>query len=450
MMMSGLEGVKTLLAKDKRLLEITLLFNGQNLKEQFPDLSREERAQMLRMARSLMARLDEGGHRGASPEAADLAAQRERAIQTEADRQFDEKENLLSEQLAEAPAPVLSTETPVTAEFLRDLKGLSADQVSSVESVKKQATPQRSFHLALKSLWMKVLSRQRSFHLALKSLWMKVLSRQSKNETVDKLSSNERRERRLYFAGIFAIVTVGILLIILQITWLPKPVLNWVFDKVSIDLNQSTKLATDDVPGIKGGANSVDSSGQLKAAAKVAESDTNPTDRVGGQIRNVPNDGVDAKPVMSNSEQPSELPNPVDSKNAIISTDEKIRDDPSTQDKEPLSATEAEYGSAIPPLSATGEPAVVMPEVKEQTNLVNVVSQEIPTASEGEGEAKPDEVRQVQLGLVKLGYKLRSIDGILGPRTRAAIRAYQQDHNLAVDGKVSTGLMQSLASFSDR
>jgi hypothetical protein len=431
-MMSGLEGVKILLAKDKRLLEMTLLFNGQNLKEQFPDLSREERAQVLRIARSLMVRLDEGGHQGASPEAADLAAQRERAIQTEADRQFDEKENLLSEQLAEAPAPVLSTESPVTAEFLRDLKGLSADQVSSTESVKKQATPQRSFHLALKSLWMKVLSRQ------------------PKNETVDKLSSNGRRERRLYFVGIFAIITVGILLIILQITWLPKPVLDWVFDKVSVDLNQSIKLATDDVPGIKGGANSVDSSGQLKAAARVAESDTNPTDRGSGQIHNVPNDGVDAKPVISNSEQPSELPNPADSKNAIISIDEKTRDSSSTQDKKPLSTTEAEYGSAVPPLSATGEPAVTIPEAKEQTNLVNVVSQEIQAASEGEGEAKPDEVRQVQLGLVKLGYELRSIDGILGPRTRAAIRAYQQDHNLAVDGKVSTGLMQSLASSSAR
>jgi peptidoglycan hydrolase-like protein with peptidoglycan-binding domain len=77
-------------------------------------------------------------------------------------------------------------------------------------------------------------------------------------------------------------------------------------------------------------------------------------------------------------------------------------------------------------------------------------SQEVQTAPEGEGEAKPDEVRQVQLGLVKLGYELGPIDGILGPRTRAAIRTYQQDHNLTVDGKISTGLMQSLASSSAR
>ena len=40
-----------------------------------------------------------------------------------------------------------------------------------------------------------------------------------------------------------------------------------------------------------------------------------------------------------------------------------------------------------------------------------------------------------QSGLKRIGYDPGPIDGILGPRTQAAIRAYQKDHGLAIDGR---------------
>ncbi len=42
-----------------------------------------------------------------------------------------------------------------------------------------------------------------------------------------------------------------------------------------------------------------------------------------------------------------------------------------------------------------------------------------------------------QSGLKRMGYDPGPIDGILGPRTQAAIRAYQKDHGLAIDGRPS-------------
>ena len=49
-------------------------------------------------------------------------------------------------------------------------------------------------------------------------------------------------------------------------------------------------------------------------------------------------------------------------------------------------------------------------------------------------------VSGTQSGLRELGYDPGPIDGILGPRTRAAIRAYQKDHRLAVDERPTRAL----------
>jgi hypothetical protein len=59
--------------------------------------------------------------------------------------------------------------------------------------------------------------------------------------------------------------------------------------------------------------------------------------------------------------------------------------------------------------------------------------------------AKPDpEVAMVQADLQELGYDPGPVDGILGTRTKAAIRAYQRDTGLAVDGRLSATLIDSL------
>ncbi len=53
-------------------------------------------------------------------------------------------------------------------------------------------------------------------------------------------------------------------------------------------------------------------------------------------------------------------------------------------------------------------------------------------------------VLDVQRELAERGYYQASIDGIVGPATRAAIGAYQSDAGLPVDGRVTQGLLDSL------
>jgi len=50
-------------------------------------------------------------------------------------------------------------------------------------------------------------------------------------------------------------------------------------------------------------------------------------------------------------------------------------------------------------------------------------------------------VAQVQRRLGELGYYHGVIGGIMGPQTRAAINAYEDAHNLVVDGTISPWLL---------
>ena len=54
-------------------------------------------------------------------------------------------------------------------------------------------------------------------------------------------------------------------------------------------------------------------------------------------------------------------------------------------------------------------------------------------------------IASTQSRLRDLGYDPGPIDGIMGPKTRAAIRQYQRDNSLAVDGRSSSRLNQHLA-----
>ncbi|MBI2994729.1 MAG: peptidoglycan-binding protein [Gammaproteobacteria bacterium] len=49
-------------------------------------------------------------------------------------------------------------------------------------------------------------------------------------------------------------------------------------------------------------------------------------------------------------------------------------------------------------------------------------------------------VAEIQSGLVRLGYNPGPVDGVLGSRTREAIRAYQRDRGLLVDGQATPEL----------
>ena len=56
----------------------------------------------------------------------------------------------------------------------------------------------------------------------------------------------------------------------------------------------------------------------------------------------------------------------------------------------------------------------------------------------------PEELVALQSLLSKAGYKVSIVDGVLGPETRAAVRAFQRDANLVEDGYATPGLLVQL------
>ena len=55
-----------------------------------------------------------------------------------------------------------------------------------------------------------------------------------------------------------------------------------------------------------------------------------------------------------------------------------------------------------------------------------------------------DEMKQLQQQLTALGYDAGPADGLSGKRTQAAIRSYQQAHELPMDGYASPSLLRHL------
>lgn len=62
--------------------------------------------------------------------------------------------------------------------------------------------------------------------------------------------------------------------------------------------------------------------------------------------------------------------------------------------------------------------------------------------------ARSELVAEAQGKLNELGYDAGSVDGQSGPRTRAAVAAFQRDHGLQPTGEISTGLMDQLAQVT--
>jgi len=55
-------------------------------------------------------------------------------------------------------------------------------------------------------------------------------------------------------------------------------------------------------------------------------------------------------------------------------------------------------------------------------------------------------VRDIQSGLQRLGYSPGPADGRMGPKTAAAIRQYQQDNDMSIDGQPSQAVLDSIRS----
>ncbi len=58
---------------------------------------------------------------------------------------------------------------------------------------------------------------------------------------------------------------------------------------------------------------------------------------------------------------------------------------------------------------------------------------------------KPEDVRRAQQELARLGYDVGAPDAVAGRRTVAAVKAFQRDAGLPVDGTITAGLLKALA-----
>ena len=67
-----------------------------------------------------------------------------------------------------------------------------------------------------------------------------------------------------------------------------------------------------------------------------------------------------------------------------------------------------------------------------------------PAYKGGSSAGGTSRVRDIQAGLQRLGYDPGAADGRMGPKTSAAIRKYQQDNGMTVDGKASQAVLDSI------
>lgn len=67
-----------------------------------------------------------------------------------------------------------------------------------------------------------------------------------------------------------------------------------------------------------------------------------------------------------------------------------------------------------------------------------------PARSTAPGPRAPERVREVQRALARLGYAPGPVDGLMGPRTRSAIRAYQAAAGLTADGRLTPELERGI------
>jgi tetratricopeptide (TPR) repeat protein len=69
-----------------------------------------------------------------------------------------------------------------------------------------------------------------------------------------------------------------------------------------------------------------------------------------------------------------------------------------------------------------------------------------PSKSIDSKTSKTNLVRKVQQNLSRLGYNPGPADGIIGPKTRAAVKAFQRDNDLKIDSRINEALLEQLVS----
>ena len=78
---------------------------------------------------------------------------------------------------------------------------------------------------------------------------------------------------------------------------------------------------------------------------------------------------------------------------------------------------------------------------KDQDSSDHTAAHKASSADSSQASAERSQLtKSVQSGLAKLGYDPGPADGVLGPKTRDAIREYEQRNSLPVDGKATQDL----------
>jgi hypothetical protein len=98
-------------------------------------------------------------------------------------------------------------------------------------------------------------------------------------------------------------------------------------------------------------------------------------------------------------------------------------------------------GASGPGQSEPNQPQSKQAQVTEQ-NRAGQTQQ--PNSSAPAATLSPDQVRQAQMALQKKGFNPGEADGVLGPRTRKALIAFQQQQRLQANGQIDNQTLAAL------
>ena len=85
------------------------------------------------------------------------------------------------------------------------------------------------------------------------------------------------------------------------------------------------------------------------------------------------------------------------------------------------------------------KPVESKPQVKEEGKLLKVMKNKVVRSGN-----KGDHVKMLQSSLTMLGYNVNGIDGHCGPGCVNAIKSYQRDNGLSVDGSCGPATWTSI------
>lgn len=91
----------------------------------------------------------------------------------------------------------------------------------------------------------------------------------------------------------------------------------------------------------------------------------------------------------------------------------------------------------VVPRPALREAAPVEPEVEQPVGVAAPSEDDSTTPVASDGTPSRATIASLQAGLQQLGYETGPIDGVMGPRTTAAIKAFQYAEHLTADGTLS-------------